>query len=94
MAGRLRRTSLQTLRIWHLVRHANPDAVAKHGRVLRGGRRSLIEFWQKQQEAGVSHVMLNVKPTRRTTKEIFEELGTHVLPLFPAQAEPAQVGRA
>jgi hypothetical protein len=73
---------------------ANPDAAVKHGRVLRGGRRSLIEFWQKQQEAGVSHVMLNVKPTRRTTKEIFEELGTHVLPLFPAQAEPAQVGRA
>lgn len=64
------------------------------GRTIRGGRRSLIEFWQKQQEAGVSHVMLNVKPTRRTTKEIFEELGTHVLPLFPAQAEPAQVGRA
>jgi hypothetical protein len=33
---------------------ANPDAAVKHGRVLRGGRRSLIEFWQKQQEAGVS----------------------------------------
>jgi hypothetical protein len=57
-------------------------------RVLRGDRRSLIDFWQRQQEAGVSHIMLSLKPTSRATKEILEELGTHVLPLFRAHAEP------
>jgi len=62
----------------------DPDAPIEHGRVLRGGRHALIEFWQSQQRAGVSHVVLNLKPTRRPAQEILEELGAHVIPLFPA----------
>jgi len=63
---------------------SDPDAPIQPGRVLRGGRNALIDFWQSQQQAGVSHVVLNMKPTRRPAEEILEELGTHVIPLFPA----------
>lgn len=62
----------------------DPDAPVQYGRVLRGGRNALIEFWQDQQRAGVSHVVLNLKPTRRPAEDILEELGAHVVPLFPA----------
>ncbi|WP_297845834.1 LLM class oxidoreductase [Pseudomonas sp.] len=62
----------------------NPDAPIERGQVLRGGRHAIIELLQAQQEAGVSHVVLNLKPTRRAPEDIFEELGRHVLPLFPA----------
>jgi luciferase-type oxidoreductase len=69
----------------------DPDAPLQHGRVLRGGRHALIEFWRGQQDAGVSHIVLNIKPTRRPAEDIFEELGTHVIPHFPAH-RPDEVG--
>ncbi|NVZ24664.1 TIGR03571 family LLM class oxidoreductase [Pseudomonas gingeri] len=62
----------------------NPDAPIQGGQVLRGGRHALIELWQAQQAAGVTHLVLNLKPTRRRPEDIFEELGRHILPLFPA----------
>lgn len=62
----------------------DPDAPIEPGRVLRGGRHALIELWQAQQEAGVTHLVLNLKPTRRRPQDIFEELGRYILPLFPA----------
>jgi hypothetical protein len=51
---------------------------------LRAGRHALIEFWREQEKAGISHVVLNLKPTRRPAGDILEELAEYVLPHFPA----------
>jgi luciferase-type oxidoreductase len=68
----------------------DPDAPLEPGRVLRGGRNALTGLLLAQQEAGVTHVVLNLKQTRRRPEDIFEELGRHVLPLFPAHTQPLQ----
>lgn len=65
----------------------DPDAPIEPGRVLRGGRHALIELWQRQEQAGVTHLVLNLKPTRRRPEDIFDELGRYVLPLFPAHTQ-------
>ncbi|RKE36350.1 luciferase-type oxidoreductase [Paraburkholderia sp. BL23I1N1] len=62
----------------------DPDAPIQHGRVLRGGRHALIEFWQSQQLAGISHIVLNLKPTLRPAEDILDEIGSHVIPHFPS----------
>jgi luciferase-type oxidoreductase len=62
----------------------DPDAPAQHGRVLRAGRHALVDFWREQEKAGISHVVLNLKPTRRPAGDILEELAEYVLPHFPA----------
>lgn len=43
----------------------NPDAPLQTGRVLKGGRKALKDFFSRQREAGINHVALNLKPTRR-----------------------------
>lgn len=63
---------------------SDPDAPIQYGRILRGGRHALVEFWLHQQTVGISHVVLNLKPTRRDVADILEELGEHVLPIFPS----------
>lgn len=62
----------------------DPDAPLQPGRVLRAGRRALRELWLRQQEQGVSHVALHFKPQRRHATEVIDELGEHLLPLFPS----------
>jgi luciferase-type oxidoreductase len=62
----------------------DPNAPIQPGRILRAGRNALIELWREQQYAGVSHVVLNLKPTRRAAADILDELAEHVLPFFPA----------
>jgi luciferase-type oxidoreductase len=62
----------------------DPHAPIQPGRHLRCGRHALVELLQRHQEAGVSHVMFNMKPTRRPAESILDELAAHVLPLFPA----------
>ena len=52
------------------------------GRVLQGGRHALTEFLAHQREAGVNHVILNLKPTRRAALEVLEEMGKYVIPEF------------
>ena len=52
------------------------------GRVLQGGRHALIDFLASQREAGLNHVVLNLKPTRRPALEVLEELGRYVIPQF------------
>lgn len=64
----------------------NPSAPIEKGPVLRAGRRELVELWQRQQAAGLSHVALNLKPTRRAAAEILDELAEFVLPQFPSHA--------
>lgn len=62
---------------------ANPDAPVKvSGNVLTGGRKALIDYWQMQQEQGLSHMLMNLKPSQRSTNEILEEFGEYILPVF------------
>lgn len=60
----------------------NADAPLQTGRVLRGGRHALKAFLARQREAGINHVALNLKPTRRPALEIIDELQEHILPEF------------
>lgn len=62
----------------------DPHALLQPGRVLRAGRHALRELWLRQQEQGVSHVALHFKPQRRPAAEVIDELGEHLLPLFPS----------
>ena len=62
----------------------DPDAPIQPGRVLRGGRHALIALWGEQEHAGVSHVVLNMKQTRRPVTEILDELAEYILPQFPS----------
>jgi len=55
-----------------LVIIRNPDAPLQTGRVLRGGQHALIELLAAQREAGVNHVALNLKPTRRDALDLFQ----------------------
>ncbi|WP_372871184.1 hypothetical protein [Paenalcaligenes niemegkensis] len=64
----------------------DPNAPVQPGRVLRAGRNALRELWLRQQEQGVSHVALHFKPQRRPAAEVIDELGEHLLPLFPAHS--------
>jgi luciferase-type oxidoreductase len=54
------------------------------GNGVRAGRNALIELFHQQQQQGVSHVALNLKPLRRPAEEALAELAQYVLPLFPA----------
>jgi luciferase-type oxidoreductase len=68
----------------------DPDLPVQPGRVLRAGRNALRELWLRQQEQGVSHVALHFKPQRRPAAEVIDELGEHLLPLFPSLAAGEQ----
>lgn len=61
----------------------DPNAPLEPGRTLRAGRLALIELLHQHQAEGVSHVMLNMKPTRRRSEAVLDELAEHVLPHFP-----------
>lgn len=61
---------------------ANPDAPLQTGRILRGGRHALKDFFVRQRDAGINHVALNLKPTQRPALEVLDELQEHILPEF------------
>lgn len=65
---------------------SDPNASLQFVRGIRIGRRALVELWKRQQDEGVSHVALNLKPLRRPMDEVLDELAEHVLPHFPAAA--------
>lgn len=56
------------------------------------GRHHLIDLLDILQEIGVDHVILNLKYGRRSAAEVIDELGTHVLPRFPARGATASAG--
>lgn len=61
----------------------NPDApILFSGNYVHGGRNSLIEFWKAQEEAGLSHAVLNPKPTRRPADEMLQEFCEFIIPEF------------
>lgn len=61
----------------------DPDAPPQRFyNVVRMGRKALIDRWYAQQELGVTHVALNMKPSQRAAEEVIAEMAEHVLPLF------------
>lgn len=49
---------------------------------LRGGANSLVEYWKEQEEKGLAHVTVNLKPTRRPAKEVMQEFIETIIPNF------------
>ncbi len=61
----------------------NPDEhVYLQGNFIYGGRNSLIRFWDGQRKQGLSHILLNLKPSRRNPKDVLEEFGKYIIPAF------------
>lgn len=62
----------------------NPNEPARlfNNIYLRGGAKGLAEFWAKEQEKGLSHLALNLKPTNRPADEVLQELAEYVLTKF------------
>jgi hypothetical protein len=51
---------------------------------FRSGSRSLMRFLKDAQAAGVNHIALNPKISRRPYAELMDELASEVLPHFPS----------
>lgn len=62
----------------------NPNEPARlfNNIYLRGGAKGLADFWAKEQEKGVTHLALNLKPTNRPAEEVLQELAEYVLTKF------------
>lgn len=61
----------------------NPNEPLSFGsNFLKGGRNQLLNFWQKQLEDGLSHAVLNIKPTLRPAIDIIEEFSMFIIPQF------------
>ncbi|MBV7295261.1 TIGR03571 family LLM class oxidoreductase [Corynebacterium sp. TAE3-ERU12] len=64
---------------------ADADAPAKplrHG--FRAGRRFLIAYLREMEQAGVDHMVINLRSCRgRPIPEVLQEFGEHILPHFP-----------
>jgi hypothetical protein len=58
---------------------------------IRIGRNALVELWKRQQDEGVSHVALNIKPLQRPAADVLEEMAEYVLPHFPIGQPASQV---
>lgn len=54
------------------------------GFVLKTGRYGLIDLLNEWQELGVNHAAIGIQHGQRPIKEVIDELGTEVLPLFPS----------
>lgn len=64
----------------------NPKAPLRYiGNRITMGRNTLIDLWTMQQAQGVSHVALNLKPSRRPAEEVMQEMAEFVLPQFRNQ---------
>ncbi|WP_413657957.1 LLM class oxidoreductase [Paraburkholderia phenoliruptrix] len=66
-----------------LVENRNEPLIRTRGG-LRSGSASLAEFLQDAQEAGVNHIALNPKISRRPYAELMDELASEVLAHFPS----------
>ena len=73
---------------WHPFGYANfvellddPDAQAElyNNIYLRGGSRSIAEYYRQRKELGLSHVTINLKPTNRPYEDTLKDLAENVL---------------
>lgn len=53
---------------------------------MAAGRHALIRHLETLREIGVNHVAFNLKSSHRPARDVIEELGTHVVPVFPAHS--------
>ncbi|WP_431244428.1 LLM class oxidoreductase [Flavobacterium sp. P21] len=61
----------------------DPEAPITFGpNYLAGGRKALINFWNQQQKGGLSHAVLNPKPSFRPADEMIHEFGEYIVPQF------------
>ena len=61
----------------------NPEApIFFAGNYVQGGRKALIEFWKAQEEVGLSHAVLNPKPSYRPAEEMLQEFCEFIIPSF------------
>lgn len=62
---------------------ADPDApLHLQSNFMYGGRNALIRHWEKQRDIGISHIVLNLKPSVRSPLEVIEEFGKYIVPAF------------
>ena len=54
---------------------------------FRAGRNFLVDYLNAYQEAGVNHISIGLKGSRRPAAEVIQELGEFVVPKFPVQRE-------
>lgn len=73
---------------WHPFGYANfvelldnPDAPAElyNNIYLRGGSRSIAEYYRQRKELGLFHVTINLKPTNRPYEDTLKDLAENVL---------------
>ena len=65
-----------------LLEDPNAPAEFYNNIYLRGGAKSIVEFWQKQQADGVAHITVNLQPTRRGALETIQDFAENVIPHF------------
>lgn len=72
---------------WHPFGYQNfvellpdPDAPCRlFNRIyLRGGARSLAAFWKKQRQQGLSHIVINLKPTSLSLEECLDDFNKYI----------------
>lgn len=68
---------------------AFPPTPLRGGFVLQTGRKGLIDLLGAWREAGVNHAALGIQFSERPVRDIIQELGEDVLPLFPTLQGPA-----
>ncbi|MDP9602017.1 UNVERIFIED_ORG: luciferase-type oxidoreductase [Variovorax paradoxus] len=70
---------------------ADPDApVQPIHSGMAAGRHALIGYLEQLRDVGVNHVAFNLKASRRPAREVLQELGEFVLPLFASGPVKAQ----
>ncbi|WP_232495737.1 LLM class oxidoreductase [Novosphingobium kaempferiae] len=75
---------------FHLDLAEDPDEEARPIRFgARLGRNALIEHLAALARAGVHHVAINVRQSRRGVSEVLDELAQYVLPIFESERSAA-----
>lgn len=54
---------------------------------FRAGRNFIVDYLNAYQEAGVNHISIGLKGSRRPAAEVIQELGEFVVPKFPVHRE-------
>lgn len=46
---------------------------------LYGGSNTMAEYWAEQKEQGLSHIALNLKPTKKPAEETLHEIAENII---------------
>ena len=67
-----------------LLEDADAPLQVFNGIYLRGGHKAIADFYAQQQEIGVSHIIANLKPTRRPPLETMQDFLENIVSQFDA----------